>query len=359
MTNNQKIFIDTLENNARISTQELLEKIYQEMKQGTVEFEINASGQHNIGGCLWANDNLPLKFIVKNPGQRVGSMGMKNTYIEVIGSAPADVGWLNSGAEIVVKGDCGDTTAHCAASGKIFISGEVGTRSGALMKNDPSYSSPELWVLKKTGSFSFEFMGGGIAVICGYECENLPSVLGERSCIGMVGGIVYFRGKVSNLDKTVDTCELNEDDKKFLLNGMKEFLSKIDKPEIFDKLTDFSEWKKIAAKPYQTKSKTVAIKDFRENQWVEGGIFGCLIEDDLNVYNLIETGETKLKASSWQKEKNGKKCVNCDFCINNCPTNAIYKENDDFKIKADKCIGCGICKGVCPVNLWDIEYKII
>ncbi len=41
-------------------------------------------------------------------------MGMAGTEIVIEGSAPADVGWLNSGAEIILKGDGGDTTAHCA-----------------------------------------------------------------------------------------------------------------------------------------------------------------------------------------------------------------------------------------------------
>ena len=112
------------------------------------------------------------KIQVKNPGQRVGSMGMQGTQIIVDGPAPADVGWLNAGAEIIVKGDGGDTTAHCAATGKIFIAGRVGTRSGALMKYDPKFPAPEFWVLKNTGSFSFEFMGGGIAVVCGHNCEE-------------------------------------------------------------------------------------------------------------------------------------------------------------------------------------------
>ena len=133
-------------NDKRLSTQELLQIIYKKIDEGFTEFEITGSGQHNIGGPLWTNDGQPLEFNVKNPGQRVGSMGMPNTRIVVNGSAPADVGWLNSGAEIVVKGDGGDTTAHCAASGKIYIGGRVGTRSGALMKHDPKFSAPEFWV---------------------------------------------------------------------------------------------------------------------------------------------------------------------------------------------------------------------
>ena len=38
-------------------------------------------------------------------------------------------------------------------------------------------------------------MGGGKAVVCGVDSEEFASVLGERPCVGMVGGTVYFRGK--------------------------------------------------------------------------------------------------------------------------------------------------------------------
>src|SRR5574344_2472366 len=195
----KKYTIDSLKDNKRLSTRELLEIIYDKMKEGYTSFEITASGQHDIGCPLSSEDGEPLEFDVKNPGQRIGSMGMPNTTIKIDGSAPADVGWLNSGAEIILKGDGGDTTAHCAASGKIYVGGRVGTRSGALMKHDPKFSAPEFWTLKNTGSFSFDFMGGGTAVVGGWNCENLESVLGERSCVGMVGGVVYFRGKVKDV----------------------------------------------------------------------------------------------------------------------------------------------------------------
>jgi glutamate synthase domain-containing protein 3 len=91
-----------------------------------------------------------------------------------------------------VKGDGGDTAAHCAAGGKIYIGGQQNPFR-SMMKHDPNLSRHNFWVLKSTGTFSFEFMGGGIAVICGYESENLESVLGLRSCIGMVGGTFISR----------------------------------------------------------------------------------------------------------------------------------------------------------------------
>jgi glutamate synthase domain-containing protein 3 len=148
------------QNKKRISTQDLLQKIYQGLEAGQTEFEILSSGHHDIGGPLWSTDGSTLRFTVKNPGQRVGSFGLAGTEIIVEGSAPADAGWLNSGAILTVRGDGGDTTAHCAAGGKIYVGGRVGTRSGSLMKHDPAYPAPEFWVLKNTGSFSFEFMGG-------------------------------------------------------------------------------------------------------------------------------------------------------------------------------------------------------
>ena len=151
------------ETQKRISTQQLLQKISAALEAGETEFEVLSSGHHDIGGPLWTGDGRPLKFRVKNPGQRVGSFGLDGTEIIVEGSAPADAGWLNAGGSLTILGDGGDTTAHCAASGKIYVAGRVGTRSGSLMKHDPAYDAPQFWILKNTGSFSFEFMGGGLS----------------------------------------------------------------------------------------------------------------------------------------------------------------------------------------------------
>ena len=54
---------------------------------------------------------------------------------------------------------------------------------------------PELWVLGSIGDSFAEFNCGGIAVICGIEPKNPNNVLGYRPCVGMVGGLIYFRGK--------------------------------------------------------------------------------------------------------------------------------------------------------------------
>jgi NADPH-dependent glutamate synthase beta subunit-like oxidoreductase/glutamate synthase domain-containing protein 3/NAD-dependent dihydropyrimidine dehydrogenase PreA subunit len=310
--------INTIEDEKRISTQELMHKIWEKVDCGCNNFEITASGQHNIGGSLWSKNGEDLNFYIKNPGQRVGSMGVKGTNIYVEGPAPADVGWLNSGANIVVKGDSGDTTAPCAASGKIFIGGHVGTRSGALMKCDPKFDAPELWVLKGTGSFPFEFMGGGVAVVCGWECEDFKSVLGDRACVGMLGGVVYFRGHVLNISDDVFVLDLDEKDIDFLSSGMKDFLQKIGREELYKKLTDFSQWKKIVAKTYEERQNTHSIDlgTFREKIWMQeigGSIFKDLIEDDFITYDLLQTGAGRLKIPVW---KNYAYSAPCEY---NCP----------------------------------------
>jgi len=347
----ETVKIKTLTDNKRMSTQELLQLIISKIEEGYTSFDIEGCGQHNIGGSSWAKDRTQeLKFHITNPGQRVGAMALAGTKIVVDGSAPADVGWLNSGATIVVNGDCGDTASHCAAGGKIYVAGRVGTRSGALMKHDPKFELPEFWVLKNAGSFGFEFMGGGIAVICGYDCGGIQSVLGHRACVGMVGGTIYVRGAISDVASSVDIQELNEEDKSFLESGLYTFLNEIKKDGLYKTLTKWEEWKKIIPLPANQKPQRMSIKDFRKNVWVENGIFGDFIQDDMAVYNLAAPGEGRLRIPVWNKEN----CIDCKICVNNCPQNAITSEEGFYSTNDDKCIGCGICAAVCPKSAWSI-----
>lgn len=237
--------IETMKGHDRMSTQDLLLAIGDAVKQGETEFEIEASGQHDIGGPLWHPEGKPLHFHVRNAGQRLGSMCLPGTEIVAEGSISADVGWLNAGGIITVKGDAGDTAGHCSSGGKIFIGGRGGTRTGSLMKHDPLYEEPELWILKNVGSFSFEFMGGGKAVVCGYDSKEFASVLGERACVGMVGGVVYVRGPIDTYPKDIVYADLNDDDIAFLDGGMDEFLQHIGREELRTELSDWSQWKKL------------------------------------------------------------------------------------------------------------------
>ena len=349
--------IDTMNGHERMSTQDLLLAIEAAVRSGETEFEVAASGQHDIGGPLWNPEGKQLLFHVTNAGQRVGSMCLPNTEIVVEGSTSADVGWLNAGGVITVKGDAGDTAGHCSAGGKIFIGGRAGTRSGSLMKHDPLYEAPELWILKNTGSFSFEFMGGGRAVVCGYDSEQFDSVLGERPCVGMVGGVVYVRGPIADYPKDIKCLSLDQDDIDFLASGMKEFLDKIEQPELASELSNWDEWKKLRPLTFEEKSVNpsgkMSIKDFRTQEWVKGGIFSDVAVDDFAVHNTISTGLYRLRVPSWD---NAKYAAPCEFsCPTGIPTQLRYnlirqgrlQEAIELELQYTPFPG-SVCGSVCP-----------
>lgn len=356
--------IDTMKGHERMSTQDLLLAIEEAVRKGETDFEVAASGQHDIGGPLWHPEGKKLFFHVTNAGQRVGSMCLPNTEILVDGSVSADVGWLNSGGIITVRGDAGDTAGHCSSGGKIFIGGRAGTRTGSLMKHDPLYEEPELWVLKNVGSFSFEFMGGGRAVVCGVDCEEFSSVLGERACVGMVGGLVYVRGPISTYPSDIRCLDLEEEDIVFLDGGMEEFLEKVGRPELRAELSDWSQWKKLrpltfeekaaASKASKGQGKDVAnIQEFRRKGWVKGGIFSDVAKDDFVVHNTISTGLYRLRVPSWD---NAKYAAPCEFsCPTGIPTQRRYalirdgKEEEAFRLELEYTPFPGsVCGSVCP-----------
>ena len=318
--------INTIKNNERMSTQDLLLEIEAAVKNGETDFDIAASGQHDIGGPLWHPDGRTLKFHVTNAGQRVGSMCLPNTEIVVEGSTSADVGWLNSGGLITVKGDAGDTAGHCSSGGKIYIGGRAGTRTGSLMKHDPLYEEPELWVLKNVGSFSFEFMGGGRAVVCGVDSEEFSSVLGERACVGMVGGVVYVRGKISDYPEDILCLELDADDIAFLKGGLNPFLNAIEKSELIAELSDWREWKKLRPLTFDEHKPKVLpdLAAFRKSDWVKGGIFSDVAVDDFAVLNTVNRGKYRLRVPSWD---NAKFSAPCQFF---CPTGIPTQQRINF-----------------------------
>ena len=311
--------INTLKGHDRMSTQDLLLAIGAAVAAGETEFDITASGQHDIGGPLWHPEGRKLTFHVVNAGQRVGAMCLDNTEIFVDGSVAADAGWLNSGGRIVIRGDAGDTAGHCAAGGVIYIGGRAGTRSGSLMKHDPMYPEPELWVLRSVGSFSFEFMGGGRAVICGWDCGQGVSVLGDRACVGMVGGVVYIRGDAGEYARgDAELQELDADDIAYLDGGMDDFLNAVGRPELRAELSVWKQWRKLRpASPGGRERIPVShMAEFRTEHWVRGGIFSDVFKDDFTVNPLVVRGACRQRVPSWD---NVRCAAPCEF---NCPASS-------------------------------------
>jgi hypothetical protein len=62
----------------RVATRILEEQIQEAVAQGHRVLQIDAYGQHGIGGRLWQAGDEPINIqVVGQPGQRLGSMGFR------------------------------------------------------------------------------------------------------------------------------------------------------------------------------------------------------------------------------------------------------------------------------------------
>ncbi len=174
MSNDQSYYIISgREAGVRLESRVLEEKIQAAVANGHRRIEVRAYGHHGIGGRLWKAGAEPLAIrVTGHSGQRLGAMGFPNTRIEALGPASDDVGWLNAGADIVVKGHAGNGTANAMAQGRVYVAGSIGARGMTMTKQNPRFSPPQLWVLGSAGDYFGEFMAGGVAVICGIEAQS-------------------------------------------------------------------------------------------------------------------------------------------------------------------------------------------
>jgi glutamate synthase domain-containing protein 3 len=235
MAKHKWIKISGTENKKRIPSRILEEMIHQKIKAGHRRIEIDAYGQHGIGGRLWdAGSDKTYIRITGQSGQRTGSLGHMNTEIEIMGPASDDVGWLNAGAQIVVHGSASNGILNGGAQGRVYIAGSIGARGMTMTKRNPRFDPPELWVLGSVGDYFGEFMAGGIAVICGYNASNPDLLLGYRPLVGMVGGKVFVRGTVDDYSKKdAKQIELSDQDWQWLTDNLKIYLKKIKQSDLY------------------------------------------------------------------------------------------------------------------------------
>ena len=300
----------------RVDSRIIEEQIQAAVNQGYRKLQIEAYGQHGIGGRLWRAGQEAVRIeIVGQPGQRVGSMGFANTAIEVHGPASDDVGWLNAGAEIVVHGNVGNGCANAMAQGKIYIAGNIGARGMTMTKHNPRFDPPELWVLGSAGDYFGEFMAGGIAVICGYEAQTPHNVLGYRPLVGMVGGQVFFRGPhegYSQLD--AKPVAISEGAWDWLSEKLKIFLDRIGRTELVGTLSDRSQWQLLLARSAQEKitRPMPSMHSFYTRVWEKelgkGGLIGDLTQMDRSPIPLISTGNLRRFIPVWENRKYAAPC---------------------------------------------------
>jgi NADPH-dependent glutamate synthase beta subunit-like oxidoreductase/glutamate synthase domain-containing protein 3/Pyruvate/2-oxoacid:ferredoxin oxidoreductase delta subunit len=323
MTQNTFIKISGKKGDKRIPSRVLEEIIHQHIRDGHTKLEIDGFGQHGIGGRLWDAQNKHIDIrITGQSGQRAGSLGHANTNIEIMGPASDDIGWLNAGANIIVRGNASNGVMNGAAQGKVFISGSIGARGMTMTKRNPRFEPPELWVLGAAGDYFGEFMAGGIAVICGHNALSSDEILGHRPLVGMVGGKVFVRGKVQDFSHKDAKISLISDDLwEWFLANLKEFLKKINKTELLQTFSQRSQWQLIESKTPQEKAKGAALMTmslFRENVWDRelgrGGLIGDLTEIQRKTISVITRGELRRYVPVWEQ---GRYMAPCQAA---CPT---------------------------------------
>ncbi|ADH84835.1 FAD-dependent oxidoreductase [Desulfurivibrio alkaliphilus] len=317
----------------RVSSRELEERVQAAVNGGAHELEIEARGQHGIGGRIWPK-HAPVKLRVQGPiGQRLGAMGMMGTEIVAEGGASDDVGWLNCGAKITVLGDVTNGAHNAGAQGVLYVQGGGGARCDTMTKHNPRFEPLQSWYFRDVGDSFAEFKAGGIAVVCGVNPRHPENVLGYRPCVGMVGGVVYFRGNTKGYsEKDVQLLELTEADWQWLTDHIKPYLAAIDRLDYLPELTkSAADWHKLIAytpaEKKQRSSHRLATWEFRRSQWEpavgKGGIFGDMIERPFTLLPFITTGQERRFKPVWNNEKQLPPCV--AVCPSDIPSHRRFQ----------------------------------
>ncbi len=327
MKTSDYIYISGKRKDQRVPSRVLEEIIHQQIQAGHRKLEIEAYGQHGIGGRLWDARTGEINIrIIGHSGQRTGSLGNANTRIEIMGPASDDIGWLNAGAEIIVHGNTSNGAMNGAAQGKVYVGGSIGARGMTMTKRNPRFEPPELWVLGSAGDYFGEFMAGGIAVVCGHGFNGKgfgeegfdgkgfgerEGVLGHRPLVGMVGGKVFVRGSAKGFSqKDAKIVPLSDEDWDWLIPNLESFLEKIKNPELLTSLSDRSTWQILTAKSPQEKangSEKPSMSWFRDQVWDKelgrGGLIGDLQETEKETIPLIAKADLRRYVPVWEQGK--------------------------------------------------------
>jgi NADPH-dependent glutamate synthase beta subunit-like oxidoreductase/glutamate synthase domain-containing protein 3/ferredoxin len=337
MTHDDFIYIPGRREEKRIPSRVLEEIIHQQIRGGHRNLEIEAFGQHGIGGRLWDAGTDPVNIrIIGHSGQRAGSLGTANTCIEIMGPASDDLGWLNAGAQIVVHGHASNGVMNGAAQGRVFVGGSIGARGMTMTKHNPRFDPPELWVLGTAGDYFGEFMAGGIAVVCGHESRPGDPVLGYRPLVGMVGGKVFVRGNAQGFsEKDAKQVPLTDDDWQWLETGLERFLKKTGRMDLLAGLTVRPEWILLTAKSPHEKADSPDRPDmgsFRRQVWDRelgpGGLIGDLQEILPGTIPVITKGDLRRYVPVWEQ---GRYLSPCQAA---CPT-GIPVQDRWYMVRAD------------------------
>ncbi|MBI5666247.1 MAG: FAD-dependent oxidoreductase [Nitrospirae bacterium] len=341
----------------------LEEQIQDAVRNGARDLQVIADGQHGIGGRIWPRGE-GIKITVEGPvGQRLGSMGMFGTEIVINGSVSDDAGWINCGAKITVLGDVTNGAHNAAGQGILYVQGGGGARCDTMTKHNPRFDPPQSWYFRDIGDTFAEFKAGGIAVVCGVNPRNPENILGYRPCVGMVGGVVYFRGPIQGYSAgDVQLLDLTDQDWQWLTENMEPYLEAIERTEYYDDLTSSKDtWKKLIPFTAQERARKkvfkMSIAEFRSNIWEsgigKGGIFAEYMTHPSTVLPYVTTGEHRRYKPVWNNFKYAPPCESA--CPSGIPTQKRAQLIREGKLKEAlqlmlqySPLPASVCGEICP-----------
>ena len=125
--------------------------------------------------------------------------------------------------------------------------------------------------------------------------------------------------------------------------------------------------------PKEIISKPV-ISGLSKNYDVEFSILKAKITPEEQGVMLLDiTGEIEVVSDAIQYLKNNsvileepdkdikmndERCTSCGACLVVCPTQALYRDMETFKVHFDseKCIACELCIAGCPYNAMEVHF---
>ena len=360
--NTQAITVKGIDENGQRISSKVFEELVQAAFKESTNLVLETYGQHNVGGRLLGAKG-PITITTHGPvGQRLGCMGRPGTTITCNGPASDDVGYLNIGADIVVKGHASNGVCNAMAEGRVMISGSIGARALTMTKWNPEYNRPQLWVLGSVGDTFAEFNCGGIGVVCGVEPKS-KNILGYRPCVGMVGGWIYFRGETDGSYARTNVKEVRPDDSQWqwLVERMPEYLKAIGREELLATLTVREEWRMLMAMTPQervlTLSAPLPMAEFRAKVW-DKAFGGDPLRDlapglDRSPVGIIESGDLRRKKPYWANQEAMAPCA--FYCPVHIPTIDRLRLLRDGKVQeayelilSYTPMPASVCGAICP-----------
>jgi len=174
-------------------------------------------GQRYIGSALKGRAIT----IYGTPGNALGAY-LDGALIEVHGNAQDATGDTMNDGKIIIHGNAGDTLGYAMRGGSIFVRGDAGYRTGIHMKQYKD-KKPVIVVGGKVGSFLGEYQAGGLIVVLGIGCDDIP--VGNFTGTGMHGGRIFIRTdrELTGLPAQVTAEIASDEDKEEIIPWLKEF----------------------------------------------------------------------------------------------------------------------------------------